>query len=61
MFELAQGGTIFLDEIGEISLPLQSKLLQVLQDKTFKIGGNKRIEADVRIIVATNKTLRRKC
>ncbi len=58
MFELAQGGTIFLDEIGEISLPLQSKLLQVLQDKTFfKIGGNKRIEADVRIIVATNKNL----
>ena len=55
MFELAQGGTIFLDEIGEISLPLQSKLLQVLQDKTFfKIGGNHRIGAEVRIIVATN-------
>lgn len=58
MFELAQGGTIFLDEIGEMSLPLQVKLLQVLQDKTFyKIGGNKKIEVDVRIIVATNKNL----
>lgn len=58
MFELAQGGTIFLDEIGEISLPLQVKLLQVLQNKTFfKIGGNKNVEVDVRIIVATNKNL----
>jgi len=58
MFELAQGGTIFLDEIGEISLSLQVKLLQVLQDKTFfKIGGNKNIEVGVRIIVATNKNL----
>lgn len=58
MFELAQGGTIFLDEIGEISLNLQVKLLQVLQNKTFfKIGGNKNIEVDVRIIVATNKNL----
>lgn len=58
MFELAHGGTIFLDEIGEISSSLQVKLLQVLQDKTFyKIGGNKNIEVDVRIIVATNKNL----
>lgn len=58
MFELAQGGTIFLDEIGEISSFLQVKLLQVLQDRTFyKIGGNKSIEVDVRIIVATNKNL----
>lgn len=58
MFELAQGGTIFLDEIGEISPFLQVKLLQVLQDKTFfKVGGNKKIEVDVRIIVATNKNL----
>jgi transcriptional regulator with PAS, ATPase and Fis domain len=58
MFELAQGGTIFLDEIGEISLSLQAKLLHVLQDKTFfKIGGNKNVEVDVRIIVATNKNL----
>lgn len=58
MFELAQGGTIFLDEIGEISPSLQIKLLQVLQDKTFyKIGGSRNIEVDVRIIVATNKNL----
>jgi len=58
LFELAQGGTIFLDEIGEISMFLQVKLLQVLQDKTFyKVGGNKKIEVDVRIIVATNKNL----
>ena len=58
MFELARGGTIFLDEIGEISLTLQVKLLQVLQDKSFfKIGGDKNIEVDVRIIVATNKNL----
>ncbi len=58
MFELAQGGTIFLDEIGEISTFLQVKLLQVLQDRTFyKVGGNKSIEVDVRIIVATNKNL----
>jgi len=58
MFELAQGGTIFLDEIGEISPFLQVKLLQVVQDKTFfKVGGNKKIEVDVRIIVATNKNL----
>ncbi|MDD4834254.1 MAG: sigma 54-interacting transcriptional regulator [Lutispora sp.] len=58
MFELAQYGTIFLDEIGEISVSLQVKLLQVLQNKTFfKIGGNRNIEVDVRIIVATNKNL----
>lgn len=58
LFELAQGGTIFLDEIGEISPILQVKLLQVLQDKSFyKIGGKKDIKVDVRIIVATNKNL----
>lgn len=58
LFELAQGGTIFLDEIGEISPTLQVKLLQVLQDKSFlKIGGKRNIKVDVRIIVATNKNL----
>lgn len=58
LFELAHGGTIFLDEIGEISPTLQVKLLQVLQDKSFfKIGGKKNIKVDVRIIVATNKNL----
>lgn len=58
MFELADGGTIFLDEIGEISTSLQVKLLQVLQTKSFyRVGGNKKITVDVRIIAATNKDL----
>ena len=58
IFELAREGTIFLDEIGEISPYLQVKLLQVLQDRTFfKVGGNKIIKVDMRIIVATNKNL----
>lgn len=57
-FEQAAGGTIFLDEIGEISLNLQSKLLRVLEEKSFeRVGGNKTIHADVRIIAATNKDL----
>ena len=57
-FEQAEGGTIFLDEIGEISLGLQSKLLRVLEDKSFeRVGGNKTIFADIRIIAATNKDL----
>lgn len=58
-FELADTGTIFLDEVGEIPLALQSKLLRVLQEKTFeRVGGGKTIEIDVRIISATNKDLR---
>jgi len=57
-FEQAVGGTVFLDEIGEISLSLQSKLLRVLEEKSFeRVGGNKTIYADVRIIAATNKDL----
>lgn len=57
-FELAEGGTIFLDEIGEISPNLQVKLLQVLQDKSFyRVGGSERIVVDVKIIAATNKNL----
>ena len=57
-FEQAGGGTIFLDEIGEISLGLQSKLLRVLEEKSFeRVGGNKTIYANVRIIAATNKDL----
>ncbi len=57
-FEQAGGGTIFLDEIGEINLNLQTKLLRVLEEKAFeRIGGNKTIHADVRIIAATNKDL----
>ncbi|QIB70641.1 AAA family ATPase [Aminipila butyrica] len=58
LFEKARGGTIFLDEIGDISLAAQVKLLGVLQNKTFfKLGGTTSITADVRIIAATNKNL----
>jgi len=59
-FEQANGGTIFLDEIGEISLELQTKLLRVIEDKAFeRVGGNKTIHADVRVIAATNRDLSR--
>jgi len=58
-FELADSGTIFLDEIGEISLPLQVKLLRVLQEKSFiPVGGEKLVKVDVRIICATNRDLK---
>ncbi len=58
-FERADGGTIFLDEIGEMAIPLQAKLLHVLQDATFsRLGGNEEIRADVRIVAATNRDLR---
>ena len=54
-FELADGGTIFLDEIGEMPLALQAKMLRVLQEKQFeRIGGSKTITVDVRIVAATN-------
>ncbi len=57
-FELANGGTIFLDEIGDMPLLLQSKLLRVLQEKEIeRLGGTKPIKVDVRIIAATNKDL----
>ena len=60
MFELAQGGTIFLDEIGDMNLEMQAKLLRVLEEREIvRVGGNKRISVDVRIIAATNKDLRR--
>lgn len=59
-FELADGGTILLDEIGELSLDLQVKLLRVLQEKKFfRLGGTKEISVNVRIIAATNKDLRK--
>ncbi len=58
-FELADKGTIFLDEIGEIPLALQAKLLRVLQEKTFeRVGGTKTLTVDVRIISASNKDLK---
>jgi len=58
-FELAKGGTIFLDEIGELDKNLQSKLLRVLQEREFeRVGGNEVIKADVRVIAATNRNLK---
>jgi two-component system response regulator AtoC len=57
-FELADGGTILLDEIGEISLALQAKLLQVLQDREFsRLGGKKDVKVDVRVLASTNKNM----
>ena len=57
-FEIAHTGTIFLDEIGEMSPPLQAKLLQVLQDSEFtRLGGNKEVRVDVRVLCATNRRL----
>ena len=57
-FELADGGTIFLDEVGELPLPLQAKLLRVLQEQQFeRLGGTVTIAIDVRIIAATNRSL----
>jgi two-component system response regulator AtoC len=57
-FELANGGTIFLDEIVEISPALQAKLLQVLQDREFsRLGGKKDVRVDVRVLAATNKNI----
>ena len=60
LFEQAQGGTIFLDEIGEMELPLQAKLLRVLEESSFRrVGGLKDLPLDVRIIAASNKDLKR--
>ncbi|NUO83196.1 sigma-54-dependent Fis family transcriptional regulator [candidate division KSB1 bacterium] len=58
-FEMAEGGTIFLDEIGDISLKLQLDLLRVLQERNFyRVGGAEEIQVDVRVIAATNVDLR---
>jgi Nif-specific regulatory protein len=57
-FEEADGGTIFLDEVGELSLRVQAKLLRVLQERTFeRVGGNKPVTVNIRIVAATNKNL----
>ncbi len=57
-FEVANGGTIFLDEIAEMSAGLQAKMLQVLQDRQFaRLGGNKEINVDVRVVCATHRSL----
>ncbi|MCL5019804.1 MAG: sigma-54 dependent transcriptional regulator [Patescibacteria group bacterium] len=59
-FELADGGSIFLDEIGEIPLEIQVKLLRVLQEKEFeRVGGEKTLTVDVRVIAATHKNLKK--
>jgi two-component system response regulator PilR (NtrC family) len=58
LFQSAHGGTIFLDEVGELNLPMQVKLLRAVQERVFKpVGGTEDIKVDIRIISATNKKL----
>ena len=58
IFDLAHGGTIFLDEVADMSLKAQAKILRILQEKKFeRVGGNKVIDMDVRVLAATNKDL----
>ena len=61
-FELAQGGTMLLDEISELPLPLQAKLLRVLQEREVdRIGGSRPVSIDVRVIATTNRDLAAQC
>ena len=58
LFEVANGGTVFMDEIGEVGLSIQAKLLRVLEENTLRrVGGNKTIAVDVRVVTATNRNL----
>ncbi len=58
LFEIADGGTIFLDEIGDMEMGMQAKLLRVLEERSFRrVGGTRRSPVDVRIVSATNKDL----
>jgi transcriptional regulator with PAS, ATPase and Fis domain len=58
LFESADGGTVFLDEIGDMGIGLQAKLLRILEEKTFRrVGGTKDLQVDVRIVAATNRNL----
>jgi DNA-binding NtrC family response regulator len=58
LIEIAHGGTLFIDEVGEMNLPSQAKLLRVLENGTFRrVGGNRELRADVRVVAATNRSL----